>query len=370
MAGKIKPGISFYRMDCDHFNDPKIRLLLNYKGIEGYYVWIRLITHGYGNLGYYFDTNDHESFELFAVDCGKDLDYVKAVIVECINRKLFNKEIYETHGLLTSEKMQENFLIATESRRKKNPVNSINILPHLSLIRDIPGKEEIIPKKEESIPKNDSQIREDKKKGNEKKVNKTMPPPAAAHDDCFLENLIKEHFTADFLPIWERWKNYKLKEFKFKYKSHDSELEAFKELVNYSGGNEVTAVEIIKKSMANGWKGLFELKDPIKKATIAAPVKSETQSSFKINYLYGRYCENPNQVTIISVDSKDYDIVKQANLINFTEDIIKQIRNDATDHLNLNNKEVNDENTNSFMKRFGLIEFFKHTYREGKETIF
>lgn len=65
----------------------------------------------------------------------------------------------------------------------------------------------------------------------------------------------------DFRKLWANWKDYKRIEFGFKYKSTQSEQAALTGLNNLAGGDQITASEIIFKSMANGWKGFFELKN-------------------------------------------------------------------------------------------------------------
>lgn len=80
------------------------------------------------------------------------------------------------------------------------------------------------------------------------------------------ENEIKQELifpfkTENFIQQWDNWKRYKEKEFKFKYKSIESEQAALKKLGNLSKNNESIAVEIIHQSFANGWKGLFKLNE-------------------------------------------------------------------------------------------------------------
>lgn len=67
--------------------------------------------------------------------------------------------------------------------------------------------------------------------------------------------------TSEFAEAWSDWIEYKEQEFKFRYKSHHSLRAALKKLKRLSNDNEQTAIEIIEESMANGWKGLFKLKD-------------------------------------------------------------------------------------------------------------
>jgi hypothetical protein len=67
--------------------------------------------------------------------------------------------------------------------------------------------------------------------------------------------------------MWVSWKDYKKKEFKFTYKTKQSERAALKELLTLSKGHEDIAIKIINQSLANGWKGLFNLKEDAKGTT-------------------------------------------------------------------------------------------------------
>jgi len=82
-------------------------------------------------------------------------------------------------------------------------------------------------------------------KGKERKVNKTI---------------ITNSFSEDFLKDWNTWIDYKKTNFKFTYKTIESEQIAFNHLYKLSNENQSTAREIINVSIANGYKGLFELK--------------------------------------------------------------------------------------------------------------
>ncbi len=68
-------------------------------------------------------------------------------------------------------------------------------------------------------------------------------------------------FDDDFKTHWEHWKLYKRVEHKFQYKSPQSEQASLADLVRKSGGQKSTAIAVINQSVANGWKGFFELKN-------------------------------------------------------------------------------------------------------------
>jgi len=76
------------------------------------------------------------------------------------------------------------------------------------------------------------------------------------------ENVLKMPFTSNFISYWNGWKKYKKVDLKFQYKSIESEQASLDELVKKSNNDELTAILILKQSMANGWKGFFELKQP------------------------------------------------------------------------------------------------------------
>lgn len=75
-------------------------------------------------------------------------------------------------------------------------------------------------------------------------------------------------FESDaFAEQWAVWKNYRASEDGFKYKALASEQAALSELGNLSKYNEAAAIAIMHQSMANGWKGFFEVKPHGTKST-------------------------------------------------------------------------------------------------------
>jgi hypothetical protein len=71
-------------------------------------------------------------------------------------------------------------------------------------------------------------------------------------------------FASDaFLASWQAWKDYRQEQHNFKYKGVMSEQAALMWIADESGNDEETAIQIIKHSMANGWKGFFKLKNNI-----------------------------------------------------------------------------------------------------------
>ena len=63
-----------------------------------------------------------------------------------------------------------------------------------------------------------------------------------------------------FSKKWNEWKDYKKSCHKFLYKSETSEIITLNQLLKLAKNSEPDAIEIINQSIANGWKGFFELK--------------------------------------------------------------------------------------------------------------
>lgn len=75
------------------------------------------------------------------------------------------------------------------------------------------------------------------------------------------EGVVLPFEDLEFVEAWQNWKRYKRDEHGFRFKSAQSEQASLHQLQNLSGGDMLTAVRIIGQSLANGWKGFFQLKN-------------------------------------------------------------------------------------------------------------
>lgn len=117
MARKGKVGIEYFSHDVDMLNDLKVKLLKAKHGLVGYAVYIRLLEELYRDKGYYLTVN--EDFNILFSD-DNNLDYNEYILIlnDCINQELFNKKLYEKYSILTSKRIQNNYLSATERRKE------------------------------------------------------------------------------------------------------------------------------------------------------------------------------------------------------------------------------------------------------------
>ena len=130
MARKAECGMRYYSMDSDHVQNKKIKLLINEFDSHGYWIYQCLLCEITYDKGYYMDTQDKDQLILFASDvCKKPVSLVNEVIKGCVRRDLFNQDVFNSFGVLTNDRIQDNYIEATFERRKKGSI--IKILSNL-----------------------------------------------------------------------------------------------------------------------------------------------------------------------------------------------------------------------------------------------
>ena len=162
MARKYSPGIDYYPTDVEMVRHKKIKLLFNEFDSHGPWVLHCLHAEIYRDKGYYMETRDEDSFLLFAGDvCKKPLQLVRDVVAACVKRGLFSPEVYRDHGVLTSDRIQENYLHATAERRRKGTV--MRMRGELVLVDlegwngiQVEGKNAFVPRNEPENPRKNS----------------------------------------------------------------------------------------------------------------------------------------------------------------------------------------------------------------------
>lgn len=98
----------------------------------------------------------------------------------------------------------------------------------------------------------------DMEKEKEKEVDKEKEKPLPKK----IEPKISLPWQSEiFKAEWFAWKAYKQKQHGFKYKAPETEQQTLLKLSQLARGDEATAIGIIRQSIAQGWKGLFELKN-------------------------------------------------------------------------------------------------------------
>ena len=113
MARKDESGIKYFPMNTDIISHTKLKLIISEFGSKSWGVVIPLLCKIYREKGYYIDWNDDDMKLLFAQDeCKCDLSFVKEVVTRCIKRGFFDETVFNMFGILTSDRIQENYLEA------------------------------------------------------------------------------------------------------------------------------------------------------------------------------------------------------------------------------------------------------------------
>lgn len=214
----MKEGIDYYPVESDHVYNKKVRLLINEFDSDGYWIWSCLLSKIYKEKGYYMDLCNVDELELFAIDvCKKKVSLVKEVIGGCVRRGLFDQTVFDVFELLTSDRIQLNYLHATNERRKKG--TCITLISEILLIEEdkewknvsITGISEVFPGK---IPKNTGKIPQRKVKNSKGEDSKGEGASATKSykdftGEDFIEELKKFHgqYPKDMLnAFFKYWK--------------------------------------------------------------------------------------------------------------------------------------------------------------------
>ena len=116
MARGFKQGIEYFSHDVDMMQDKKIKLIKAKHGLIGYAVYLRLLEELYKDTGYYLLADDNFNI-LFADDNNIDYNAYISILNDCINYELFNIKLYNAYTILTSIRIQNNYLLAITRRK-------------------------------------------------------------------------------------------------------------------------------------------------------------------------------------------------------------------------------------------------------------
>ena len=156
MAGRnVKRGLVYFRMDCDIFQDRKLKRLMRRWQNDGLAVYLALLCEIYGDKGYYGTAGDDLIADI-ADTCLLDDERTTLIYNDCIDLGLFDREILKQQGLLTSKGIQARYLdIMTVLRRKGGIDAALSLISSEEITEDA----ERIPENSERRAKTDETIR-------------------------------------------------------------------------------------------------------------------------------------------------------------------------------------------------------------------
>lgn len=213
MARPIKTGTDYFPLDVEL--NIKMDFVESRYGNDGFSTIIKLWQKIYAENGYYCKW-DNDIAVLFAFKKANniDIDKLDGIIKLALEKELFDKNIYEKYGVLTSAGIQKRYLLITE-RRKKVVINGDYLLidiPTNSINVDINFINVDINSKNVDI---NTQSKVKESKGKESKVNKIKEKniePAArkpirhkygAYNNVLLNDEELEKLKAEFPNDWK-----------------------------------------------------------------------------------------------------------------------------------------------------------------------
>jgi len=117
MARPTKTGLDYFPLDVDMDQDDKLFFIEAKYGLISFAIIVRILMLIYKDGYYKYYSEDKEAFML-AKRLSVDVNVLKNVINDCINDGIFNKNLFERYGILTSRGIQKRYLEAC-SRRKE-----------------------------------------------------------------------------------------------------------------------------------------------------------------------------------------------------------------------------------------------------------
>lgn len=171
MARPIEEGLSYFSLDVDFYDDPKIILIEEKFGIKGGYIANRLLCWVYRN-GYYLRW-DSDMALVFAKRVGNGVTsaLVSDVVNALVRCSFFDEGMFHTSSVLTSRGIQKRWSrVITDARRKAsiNPLYALVNVDDSELMR-----EETIGKRPESTQ---SKVKYSKEKKRDKSRAETPEP--------------------------------------------------------------------------------------------------------------------------------------------------------------------------------------------------
>ena len=161
MAGRnVKRGLVYFRMDCDIFQDRKLKRLMRRWQNDGLAVYLALLCEIYRDKGYYV-TADDDLIADIADTCLLDDERTTLIYNDCIDLGLFDREILKQQD---AERIPEN----SERRAKTDET----IRRNAQQTQFPPNNAEAVPENsEETAINSDNREREDNKADDNSETN-------------------------------------------------------------------------------------------------------------------------------------------------------------------------------------------------------
>ena len=256
----MKEGTDFYPFPTIY--STALSMILVEFGVAGLGVYAMIGSKIFSESGYFMEANE-DAVMLLKRACGMSIsdDTVERVIKACVKREIFDKDKYERYGILTSEKVQRDYLIAVRRRKKLELVGNYILdksledivdlmkdkedkIIKINFLKDNGERDEAVERVKEVLQKVKSNVSEKRKKveesgedsGNVSKEN---------------ENVDKEGECVDKLPSNLDRVEKSIEEYRIEDKSRLEDTHTRERKIEESGGGDVSLSCVGEKNKIN-----------------------------------------------------------------------------------------------------------------------
>ena len=113
MGRPNKVGLEYFSLDVKM--DDEVELIKAQHGIKGFGILITMFQTIYADKGYYRKWNKRNQL-LFSNKVSDDVNSITTIIDDCINWDIFDKVMYKKYNILTSRRIQKQYIGATYKR--------------------------------------------------------------------------------------------------------------------------------------------------------------------------------------------------------------------------------------------------------------
>ncbi len=111
MARPLSDGVGYFPKDVGFYHDDKIRLVRAEFGAKGMYLLDYILCEIYGKDGYFMKWDAIKcGLVSDGAGCGCTTSFVREVVAGCIRYGVFNKNVFERYGVLTSAGIQRRYV--------------------------------------------------------------------------------------------------------------------------------------------------------------------------------------------------------------------------------------------------------------------
>lgn len=121
MARPHKEGLDYAGWATDLFdNEPKIDRLLDGQGATGFFIFFWLCQHAYGSHGYYYPWKPSDAATTARKMGGVvTAEEICSTVELCLDCGLFDRDAFQSHGVITGRCIQKRYAVGAASRRNK-----------------------------------------------------------------------------------------------------------------------------------------------------------------------------------------------------------------------------------------------------------